>query len=113
MEQEKTNQQHIHLIEVESKLDAYMLRMIRSWLCNYMHCHKGNPVQRTTIELEFQKFLRGVNSAFEEIVDFPDMYHFMRLTKKNKFDYLNEYVLDEEIKNTRIKPTNKYPKTNE
>ena len=113
MEQEKTKDLPIHIIEVETKLDEYTLRMIRSWLCIYIHCRKGNPVQRATIELAFQKFLRSVTSTLEEIVDTPNKYHFMHLTKKNKFSYLNEYVLDKDIKYTRIKHTNKYPKTNE
>ena len=113
MEQEKTNQPPLHIIEVETKLDEYVLRMIRSWLCIYTHCKKGSPVQRATIERSFQKFLRGVTSTLEEIVDKPNKYHFMRLTKKAKYSYLNEYVLDKDIKYTRIKHTNKYPKTNE
>ena len=103
----------LHIIEVETKLDEYTLRMIRSWVCIYMHCHKGNPVQRATIELAFNKFLRSVSSKLEEIVDKPKLYHFLRLAKKVKYGYLNEYVLDKDIKYTRIKHTNKYPKTNE
>ena len=103
----------LHIIEVETKLDEYVLRMIRSWLCIYTHCKKGSPVQRATIERSFQKFLRGVTFKLEEIVDNPNKYHFMRLTKKAKYSYLNEYVLDKDIKYTRIKHTNKYPKTNE
>ena len=85
------------------KLDAQMLRMIRSWLIKYMRKQEGKPVQRMTLEQEFQKYLRTVIDTFQDIVDCPKDYHFVRLVREHKDSFRREYLLDNEIKRTIIK----------
>ena len=92
-----------HIVDAFDKLDAQMLRMIRSWLIKYMRKQEGKPVQRMTLEQEFQKYLRTVTDTFQDIVDRPKPYHFVRLVREHKDSFRREYLLDNEIKRTLIK----------
>ena len=97
------NKDGTHIVDAFDKLDAQMLRMIRSWLIKYMRKQEGKPVQRMTLEQEFQKYLRTVTDTFQDIVDRPKTYHFVRLVKEDKDGFRREYILDNEIKRTLIK----------
>ena len=100
------NKDGTHIVDAFDKLDAQMLRMIRSWLIMYMRKQEGKPVQRMTLEQEFQKYLRTVTDTFEDIVDCPKDYHFVRLVKEDKDGFRREYILDNDIKRTIIKVKN-------
>ena len=97
------NKDGTHIVDAFDKLDAQMLRMIRSWLIKYMRKQEGKPVQRMTLEQEFQKYLHTVTETFQDIVDHPKTYNFVRLVKEDKDGFRREYILDNEIKRTLIK----------